>query len=63
MNKVIIIDEPANYQLVNLLTRKLVNYQLVNSLTISIKLPAKGTTNVPPKVVCIISASVGVLLI
>ena len=26
MNKVIVIDEPANYQLVNLLTRKLVNY-------------------------------------
>jgi len=26
MNTVIIIDEPVNYQLVNLLTRKLVNY-------------------------------------
>ncbi|EFA92932.1 hypothetical protein HMPREF0650_1658 [Hoylesella buccalis ATCC 35310] len=26
MNKVIVIDELVNYQLVNLLTRKLVNY-------------------------------------
>lgn len=63
MNKVIVIDELVNYQLVNLLTRKLVIYQLINSSTTSIKLPTKGTTNVPPKVVCIISASVGVLLI
>lgn len=63
MNTVIVIDELINYQLVNLLTRKLVNYQLVNSSTISIKLPAKSTTNVPPKVVCIISAPISVLLI
>lgn len=63
MNKVIVIDELVNYQLVNLLTRKLVNYQLINSSTISIKLPTKGATNVPPKVVGVITTAVGVLLI
>ena len=63
MNKVIVIDEPANYQLVNLLTRELVNYQLVNSSTISIKLQAKGTTNVPPKVMGVIPTPIGVFLI
>lgn len=63
MNKVIVIDELVNYQLVNLLTCQLVNYQLINSSTTSIKLPAKGTTNVPPKIVGVISAPISVLLI
>lgn len=63
MNTVIVIDELVNYQLVNLFTCLLVNYQLVNSSTISIQLPTKGTTNVPPKVMGIITTAIGVFLI
>lgn len=63
MNTVIVIDKLVNYQLVNLFTCLLVNYQLVNSSTTSIQLPAKGTTNVPPKVMGVITTPIGVLFI
>ena len=63
MNAVIVIEELVNYQLVSLFTCLLVNYQLVNSSIISIKLPTKGATNVPPKVMGVISAAICVFLI
>lgn len=63
MNAVIVIDELVNYQLVNLFTCLLVNYQLVNSSIISIQLPTKRTTNVPTKVMGVITTAIGVFLI
>lgn len=63
MNTVIVIDELVNYQLVNLFTCLLFNYQLVNSSTISIQLPTKGASNVPPKLMGVITTPIGVLFI